>query len=97
MSQDLIKANIVSVLSRIWRESKEYEFGSPEQMRRFHAFASLMYDINNDFDEDFMVEMYVATCKSVKEPIGVIPGFVIKALEKRGVKFDIDSFVRPSI
>jgi len=55
MSQDLIKANIVSVLSRIWRESKEYEFGSPEQMRRFHAFASLMYDINNDFDEDFMV------------------------------------------
>jgi hypothetical protein len=94
---DQIKDNIVSALSRIWRESKEYEFGSPEQMQRFQAFAILMYDINNDFDEDFMVEMYFATCKSVKETIGVIPGFVLKALEKRGVEFDIHSFARPAL
>jgi hypothetical protein len=94
---DEIKSIIVSALSRIWRESKEYEFGSPEQMRRFHAFATIMEHIKHDFDEDFMVEMYRATCENVEELIQVIPGFVVKALEKRGEKFDIHSYARPAL
>jgi hypothetical protein len=80
-----ITDTIVSVLSRIWRESKEYEFGSPEQMLRFNAFAKILDSVRQDFDEDFMVKMYQMTCEEVDEFIGTIPGFLVKALEKRGM------------
>jgi hypothetical protein len=92
---NLIETNIVSTLSRLWIESKQYKLGSREQMHRFQGFANILGLVKDDFGEDFMVEMYHATCKNVNEFIGVIPGFVVKALEKRGTKFDIQMYAKP--
>lgn len=97
MSQDLIKAVTVYELSRAWCMSKEYEFGSPENMDILHGFAKMMDLIKNKYGEDFMVEMYHETCKNVNEKIQVLPGFVLIALEKRGEKFDIHSYARPAL
>ena len=86
MDMQTVYSNCSIAIRRLLHEMKTFESSSDDYKKRVLAVSAIFDGVKDDFGEHTALAVWKRTSDDHGESVGILPGWLVKALIKRGCK-----------